>query len=91
MPLNDKQAQKLTEWMESKAINPNCASCGQNNWVPNNIVFAPTVVQGTVQYGAGLRDPETGGPQAEGAPMVQIICGNCAYTMLYAAGPIGLA
>lgn len=78
MPLDDSQKQTLQDWMKSKHVSANCSACGQNQWVPGDVISAPVMSGGGVALG---------GPSV---PMVQLICGNCAHTMLFAAVPIGL-
>ena len=83
--LTEKDAQiiikqtKLTNWINSHGISSDCPACGKNNWAAGQIISAPTMAGGGMQIG---------GPTV---PMVQLICGACAYVMLYAAVPIGLA
>ena len=79
MPLNDEQTGKLTEWMRSKRIKPACPGCGANKWTPGELIASPTMQPGSGQ--------QMGGPTI---PMVQLVCGDCAYVMLFAAVPIGL-
>ncbi len=78
MPLDQAQQQKLQGWMNSKRIRPQCPACGANQWAHGEVINAPVAVQGGIAIG---------GPSV---PMVQLICGNCAYVMLFAAVPIGL-
>jgi len=80
MSLNQEQTRKLEKWLNSKRAfgSENCPICGYNDWKPGDIVVAP------VRSGGGTR---LGGPTV---PMVQLICGNCAYVLLFAAVPIGI-
>ncbi len=78
MPLSASQKQKLRDWMKSKGIRPNCASCGESDWGAGEMVSSPVLTP-------------NGTPAAEShVPMVQIICINCSYVMVYAAVPMGL-
>jgi hypothetical protein len=78
MALSEAQGQEVINWMRAQGASLNCLSCGQSNLVPHDIAFAPP------------RD-EQGNPDFGVAPpMVRVICQSCAFTMLYAARPIGL-
>lgn len=78
MPLDESQKQTLQDWMKSKHVSANCAACGRNQWAPGDVISAPVMTGQGVAFG---------GPSV---PMVQLICANCAHTMLFAAVPIGL-
>lgn len=78
MPLSEPRKQKLRDWMKSKGIRPTCASCGQSDWGTGDIVSA--LVLGSNGTPAGNLH----------VPMVQLVCVNCSYMMVYAAMPIGL-
>ena len=78
MSLNSEQLGKLQSWLNAKGVAPNCPACGQNKWTVGDVISAP------VFSGGGLN---IGGPTV---PMVQVICGNCAYVRLFAAVPIGI-
>jgi hypothetical protein len=80
MPLDATQQQKLNTWMQGKGVRNNCPACGTRNWVGGEIINAPILVPG-----GGIAIG--GGPSI---PMIQVICDNCAYVMLFAAVPIGL-
>ncbi len=55
-----------------------CPVCNDNNWVIGDIVASPVFRMGGFQIG---------GPTV---PVVQVICGTCAYVRLFATVPIGL-
>jgi predicted nucleic-acid-binding Zn-ribbon protein len=78
MPLNESQKLKLRDWLRSNDVNPTCVSCGGTDWGAGEIVSAPILDAG----GAHREDSHV--------PMVQLVCTNCSYLMLYAAVPIGL-
>ncbi|HEX2729682.1 MAG TPA: hypothetical protein VHM16_08000 [Rubrobacteraceae bacterium] len=59
-------------------MHPTCASCGGTDWGAGEIVSAPILDAA----GAYREDSHV--------PMVQLVCTNCSYLMLYAAVPIGL-
>jgi len=77
MPLSEGQKEKLANWLHSKNTNPDCPSCGRNEWSFGDIVGAPLYPEGTAHSG-------------ESVPMVQLICQNCAFVRSHAAIPIGL-
>ena len=78
MPLSASQKQKLRDWMKSKGVRPTCASCGERDWGAGEMVSSPVLTLDGVQAAESH------------VPMVQIICINCSYVMVYAAVPIGL-
>jgi predicted nucleic-acid-binding Zn-ribbon protein len=78
MPINQEQATKVQSWLNTKGVTPNCPACGRNNWTTGDVIAAPVFAEGGFNIG---------GPTV---PMVQVICGNCAYVRLFAAVPIGL-
>jgi predicted nucleic-acid-binding Zn-ribbon protein len=78
MSLTQDEIGKLQSWLNAKSVSPNCPACGQNKWTVGDVIAAP------VFGGGGFN---IGGPTV---PMVQVICGNCAYVRLFAAVPIGI-
>lgn len=80
MPLDSAQREKLTDWLKVKCAHLPCAACHTctDKWIPGEVIVAPRA--GSVPESSG--DPNT---------MVQLICGNCGYVMLFAAEHIGLA
>jgi predicted nucleic-acid-binding Zn-ribbon protein len=74
MPLNHEQAHRLERWLNSRGISFNCPMCGSTQWETGEIVSGVNV--------SGHGDVVV--------PMVQVICSNCGYVMLFAATPIGL-
>ncbi len=78
MPLNESQKQKLRGWLRSRGIRPACASCGVEEWGAGEIISAPVL------------DREGAPVEEMHVPMVQLVCTNCGYVMMYAAVPIGL-
>ena len=84
MPLEPSQQAQFQTWVESKNIKPNCPACGRfGKWTPGDIINSPT------RSGA-IRKDGTIQLSEKTIPMVQLICGSCAYIMLFAAGQIGL-
>lgn len=79
MSLDTAQQEKLTDWLKVKCAHLHCAACHTctDKWMPGELITAPDTA-----LGAG----EVGQP----TPMVQLICQNCGYVMLFAARPIGL-
>ena len=78
MPLSTSQKQKLRDWMKSKGVKHTCASCGESDWGAGEIISSPVLAPDGVQAAESH------------VPMVQIICINCSYVMVYAAVPMGL-
>lgn len=78
VPLSEPQKQKLRDWLRSKGVHPVCASCGARDWGAGELVSVPILDHD----GAHRSDSHV--------PMVQLVCTNCSYLMLYAAVPIGL-
>ena len=85
MPLEPSQQTQFLAWLESKHVNGGCPACGMSDqWMPGEIINPPTLSggrilkDGTIQLGEKTKT------------MVQLVCNNCAYTMLFAAVPIGL-
>ncbi len=78
MPLNESQKQKLRSWLKSKGAHPTCTSCGAQDWGAGEVVSAP------------ILDGEGNKVEDLHVPMVQLVCTNCSYVMMYAAVPIGL-
>ena len=79
MPLDQNQINKVNAWMNSHGVNNNCPACGRANmWQIGDVVAPPVMIGNNINLG---------GPSV---PMVQVLCGNCAHVMLFAAVPIGL-
>ena len=78
MSLSESQKHKLRGWLSSKGVHPTCASCGGTDWGAGEIVSAP------------ILDTEGAHREDSHVPMVQLVCTNCSYLMLYAAVPMGL-
>ena len=78
VPLNESQKQKFREWLKSRDVNPTCASCGAEDWGTGEIISAL------------MLDAEENVVKNSHVPMVQLVCRNCSYLMLYAAVPMGL-
>jgi hypothetical protein len=78
MGLDESQKQKFRDWLQSKSARPTCASCDRNEWGAGEIISAP------------ILDDEGNVVGNSHVPMVQLICTNCCYVMLYAAVPMGL-
>jgi hypothetical protein len=78
MPLSEDQQDRLARWLEQRGAGNQCPSCGRNEWATGDIVSAPVFTGGGIAIG---------GPTV---PMVQLVCGNCAFVRLHAAVPVGL-
>ena len=77
MPLSDEQKEKFGAWLHSRDSNPDCPSCGHNEWSFGDIIAVPVYPHGENQ-------------SEEPALMAQLICKHCAFIRLHAARPIGL-
>jgi predicted nucleic-acid-binding Zn-ribbon protein len=78
MSLDEDQYQKVSQWLDKKGVE-SCPACGNTTLVAQDM-FSVVVVDAQ-----GNR--RIGGKHTQ---MVQVLCGNCWYTMLFAAEPIGL-
>jgi len=73
----EEQIAKINAWLQEHDVRAVCPACGTNNWSTGQIIQSPVFTPGK-----GLA---IGGP---GVPMIQLVCGHCAYIMLFAAVPI---
>jgi len=78
LPLSGSQKQKLRAWMNSKGVRPTCTSCGESDWGAGEVISSPVLT------------PEGTQAAESHVPMVQLVCINCSYVMIYAAVPMGL-
>lgn len=84
MPLSEDQQQSFQNWATARGVTHFCPACGLSELSLSNEMT--TVL---VQVG----DPEFAAPELHETaqmPLAQVICGNCAYTMSFAAGLIGM-
>jgi hypothetical protein len=80
MILTQQQIDTLKIWMRKKGVTPNCPACGASNQLnPGQIISAPEFRPGVVRMGGNS------------VPKAQLVCGNCAYVMEFAAAAIGLS
>lgn len=78
MPLDAAQQQKVSQWMNSKGV-LGCPACSGVQLTVNEMISGAMVdAKGNQQIGG------------QHTPMVQVVCNNCMYVMLFAAVPIGL-
>ena len=76
MPLTEDQEKRLVNWVYEHKAYASCPACGTNDWSTGEIIAAP---------------PHTGEARINGGetiPMIQVICDNCKFVMLFAAAPI---
>ena len=78
MPLNQQDAEKVQDWLNSKGAKATCPACGQSTWSIGDVIAPPVMQGGNISMG---------GPSV---PMVQVICNHCANISLYAAVPMGV-
>jgi hypothetical protein len=76
--LTPEQGNKLQAWLNTKGVVASCPACGKNQ------LNAGDIIAGSSYSAGGM---SMGGPTI---PMVQLVCGHCAYVRLFAAVPIGL-
>jgi hypothetical protein len=74
MSLSEEQVKQLNYWMSQHRMNPTCPACGGRKWIPGEIIASPLYSH---EKGFSI-----GGPTI---PMVQLVCGDCNYLMLFAA------
>ena len=73
--MNAEQSKRFQNWLGK--LNAKCPLCGENKWVPGEIVMPVTYTM----PGEGRATP---------IPEVQLICARCAYVIHFAAMPIGI-
>jgi len=80
MAFDTQQQARVVEWLYEKGVGKQCPACGaEGKWSPGNVIAAPEVT------GVGMRI-------GDAMPtMVQIVCGYCAYVMLFDGGPLGFS
>ena len=79
MALELDQQAKLDSWLASKPGLRRCFACGeQSNWVAGDVVASPVMKPSGMHIGGQV------------TPVVQVICGNCAHVMLFAAEQMGI-
>jgi len=84
MPLSEDQQNRFQAWATVRGVTHACPACALPELSLSDEIFSVPVHEG---------DPEFSGPVlTDGArmPLVQVICGNCAHTMFFAAGMIGM-
>ncbi len=77
MALKQEQVAQVRNWLDQHVADFRCTVCRTNDWQIGEII-APSVID--------ERGHDNVGGQI--APMVQVICGNCARVELFAAIPI---
>lgn len=78
MPLPDEQRTKIATWLNGK-IKTACPACGS----PQRDVGRDLHMLGTFHPESKATDP------ANGLPCAAVVCTNCGYISLHAAGLIG--
>lgn len=78
MPLTQDQVKQFEKWFNSKATKKTCPVCDFDEWGVAEIIWAPKYAPGS-----SIADHPT-------IPMVQVICRNCHYIMLFEAYSVGL-
>jgi predicted RNA-binding Zn-ribbon protein involved in translation (DUF1610 family) len=79
MSLNQQQEKQLQNWLQSHRVHNNCPACGSSKPRVHG-----DIIQGTLFVKANQ-------PETEGAvSMVQVICTDCGFIMLFNAARAGL-
>jgi hypothetical protein len=78
MPIDEIHKKTLSDWLRDKGVTQKCPACGRNAGWHVGDVIAPPVAPG----GGGT---VVGGPSF---PLVQVMCGNCAYVMHFAGSRV---
>ncbi len=80
MALDTQQQARVVDWLYERGVRTQCPACGaEGKWSPGNVIAAPEV------SGVGMRIGDVM------PTMVQIVCGNCAYVMLFDGEPLGFS
>lgn len=79
MALDVAQQQLFKQWLTTKQVHPTCPACGASNqWQADGVVTAPRMEADGTHLDDRL------------APMVQVMCQQCGYILLFAGSPIGI-
>ena len=78
--MTKEQIKKFKSWLKSKGVTSICPACDSTNmWKAGEIISAPEFKPGVIKMGE------------KSVPKAQLVCGNCAYVMEFAAAEIGLS
>jgi hypothetical protein len=76
--MDPEQNERAADWVADKWRNPLCPVCQQNVWQIGDLVELRPFTGGDLVLGGPLY------------PMLQVICGNCAHTVLFNAVLAGI-
>jgi len=79
MTMTNEQATKLRQWISQKTLLLQCEVCRSSNWVPGDVIMAPSHSGSGNAFDFG-----------NGIPMAQVICSNCGNIKLFAAAMMDL-
>ena len=80
MALDTQQQARVVRWLSDKGVRGECPACGaRGKWLPGNLIGAPEISRSGMRIGDNM------------PTMVQVICENCAYVMLFDGGPLGFS
>lgn len=75
--LSSEEVKRVEEWLRGHDIQVQCPICGSPNWSPGTVIV-PTKYSETAALVLGGVE----------YPMLQLICDDCGYVMLFSARPI---
>jgi RNA polymerase subunit RPABC4/transcription elongation factor Spt4 len=75
--LNSGEVKKVQEWLRERDVKVQCPICGSPKWSPGTVIV-PTKYSETAALVFGGVE----------YPMLQLICDDCGYVMLFSARPI---
>lgn len=77
--LSDEEKTKIVQWINSKAKNHVCPSCGSNSWaLADHVLNFPVFAGGTIVIGG------------TNYPAVLLACNTCAFVRHYMLVPMGV-
>lgn len=75
--LTQDQIGKIKKWLDDKAANANCTTCGENDWlVAEHLIAGIRFADGGVRLGGAVY------------PQIALICSNCSFVRYFMANRI---
>lgn len=75
--LDSSEVKRVRKWLQDRSIELKCPICGSANWSPGTVVVPTKYSEDAVLVVGGVE-----------YPMLQLICNDCGYVMLFSARPI---